>query len=561
MSGNRRTSKRKEAVQGKAPRQQKKEARLSRAGTPHHPAGQAPIPNQLWKAGNTAITQLLERRTGESHEGQMRKEGIEDHSPPFPVNAEELTGILGRGKPLEGDLQQHLAGMFGEDFSQVRIHDDGIADHLSRTLGAEAFTVGKHMAFREGNYDPGTAAGRGLLAHEAQHVASGQAAQVSPGAQGVQLKQERIDDVTTEMVGLPFTLRSAQGSGANQIPKGTTVTIVDWKGLSRTATVEATVKGKKITLDVPKLALEPASPKASGVRHYKVGLGAQQGSVEKGMKGVDDQRAKVKDWEARKGGFKKNPKAWEDNMKDLSDELKRREEEIAKKEATLSRMLVRQTMFNLFDPIIVKWVDHYNKTLAPKTKLDPNIAKSMLFQETRMGTTGEHLELPPYSWTDPNKHPIRSRFNLMQAIDSYGEQQLLMIEEMALPIFTKYKLDELKKLNKAKSMTNDELIAWGGGALWNAMKEYNQLDPATNKNLMGTTGKELYLDYSYWIRTGIRWLFFKYSITNDWGEAVRAFVGRPDPKKAPKEYKRSQNYKKDVLGRTGNTKDLEIGDK
>ena len=571
MSGNRHVAKQKEAVQGKAPRRQKKEARLSRAATPQHPASEIPIPSPLWKAGNAAITQLLGK--GPAALSQRRNPVLprddlqtktEDHSPPFPVNAEELTGILGSGKPLPGDQQQRLAGEFGEDFSQVRIHDDGIADHLSRTLGAEAFTVGNHMAFREGNYDPTTAAGRGLLAHEAQHVASSQAAQGSTGAQGVQLKNADpniIDKITDEMVGLPFTLRSAQGSPPNQIPKGTKVTVVDWKGVSRTAKVEATVAGKKITLDVPKLELDPVAPGATGVRLYKVGISKQQTAVEKGIKDVDEQRTKVKDWETQKGSFKKKPEAWEAQMKSLEGELKRREEQIAKKEETLSRMLVRETMYNRFDPIIVQWVNHYNKIFKPATNLDPNIVKSMLLQESSMGTYGEHLELPPYSWSSSEKQPIRSRFNVMQAVDSYSEQQLVMIKEMAPAIFKKHKLDELEKLHKSKGMTNTELWNWNSNALVNAMKEYNQVDPKTNKNLMGTEGKELYMDYSYWIRTGIRWLFYKYSITKDWPEAVRAFVGRPDPKKAPKEYKRSQKYKKDVMGRTGSTSDLDVSDK
>ena len=59
---------------------------------------------------------------------------------------------------------------FAADFGRVKIHTDGEADRLSRSLGARAFTSGGDQFFRRGEYAPSTPAGRETLAHELAHV-------------------------------------------------------------------------------------------------------------------------------------------------------------------------------------------------------------------------------------------------------------------------------------------------------------------------------------------------------------------------------------------------------
>jgi outer membrane protein OmpA-like peptidoglycan-associated protein len=53
----------------------------------------------------------------------------------------------------------------------VRLHTDATADRLSREVGALAFTAGQDVFFRAGNYQPDSATGLHLLAHEAAHTA------------------------------------------------------------------------------------------------------------------------------------------------------------------------------------------------------------------------------------------------------------------------------------------------------------------------------------------------------------------------------------------------------
>ncbi len=88
----------------------------------------------------------------------------------------------GGGQPLADTVRQPLEHAFRSDFSSVRIHADPQADRLSRSLQAEAFTLGRDIYFRKDNFAPGTAPGKRLIAHELTHVVQ-QTGQSTPGVQ------------------------------------------------------------------------------------------------------------------------------------------------------------------------------------------------------------------------------------------------------------------------------------------------------------------------------------------------------------------------------------------
>ena len=74
------------------------------------------------------------------------------------------------GNPLPARLRSELEPKFGADFSNVRVHTGSQSDSLNRSLGAQAFTHGSHIYVAGGKYNPGTGAGKHLLAHELTHV-------------------------------------------------------------------------------------------------------------------------------------------------------------------------------------------------------------------------------------------------------------------------------------------------------------------------------------------------------------------------------------------------------
>jgi Domain of unknown function (DUF4157) len=87
------------------------------------------------------------------------------------------------GRPLDAATREYFAARFGHDFSRVQIHADDLAANSVKEIGAQAYTVGSHIAFGAGRYAPESAEGRRLLAHELAHVVqqSGSAASAQPG--------------------------------------------------------------------------------------------------------------------------------------------------------------------------------------------------------------------------------------------------------------------------------------------------------------------------------------------------------------------------------------------
>jgi len=63
-----------------------------------------------------------------------------------------------------------MESRFGHDFSKVRVHNNTQAGESSAAVHALAYTIGRNIVFRAGQYAPGTTEGRRLLAHELTHV-------------------------------------------------------------------------------------------------------------------------------------------------------------------------------------------------------------------------------------------------------------------------------------------------------------------------------------------------------------------------------------------------------
>ena len=59
---------------------------------------------------------------------------------------------------------------FGRDFSGVRVHVGEQAARSARSVNALAYTVGNHVVFGYGMYNPQSEQGHHLLAHELAHV-------------------------------------------------------------------------------------------------------------------------------------------------------------------------------------------------------------------------------------------------------------------------------------------------------------------------------------------------------------------------------------------------------
>ena len=125
--------------------------------------------------------ELVQRR----HDGRTAAGDVDDG---FATN---LTG----GVALAGADRQFYEARMGYDFGDVRIHTGAAADDSARHIGARAFTLGRDVAFAHGEYQPASAGGRHLLAHELTHVVQqrsmARGVQRSPGPHEAEIERSR----------------------------------------------------------------------------------------------------------------------------------------------------------------------------------------------------------------------------------------------------------------------------------------------------------------------------------------------------------------------------------
>ncbi|ELY80083.1 eCIS core domain-containing protein [Natrinema gari] len=78
--------------------------------------------------------------------------------------------ISSRGRSLETSIQRAVEDRMGDSLGDVRIHTGPKAAQACDQINARAFTVGNHVAFNSGEYDPSSPDGQHVLAHELAHV-------------------------------------------------------------------------------------------------------------------------------------------------------------------------------------------------------------------------------------------------------------------------------------------------------------------------------------------------------------------------------------------------------
>lgn len=109
----------------------------------------------------------------------------------------------GGGQPLDGTVRRQMENVFQADLSDVRIHHDAAADDLNQAVSARAFATGHDIFFSQGAYNPGSSAGRELLAHELTHVmqhkGGGVRCKLAVSEPGDALERE-ADDVARQII-------------------------------------------------------------------------------------------------------------------------------------------------------------------------------------------------------------------------------------------------------------------------------------------------------------------------------------------------------------------------
>jgi len=78
--------------------------------------------------------------------------------------------ISSTGRSLDASIQRAMEDRMGDSFGDVQVHTGPTAASACESINARAFTVGNHIAFNSGEYDPNSAEGQHVLAHELAHV-------------------------------------------------------------------------------------------------------------------------------------------------------------------------------------------------------------------------------------------------------------------------------------------------------------------------------------------------------------------------------------------------------
>lgn len=105
--------------------------------------------------GNAYVQRVVSEAGGEK--GNEQKHAAESHA-------------HGGAQPIDAGTRSRMESAFGENFGDVRVHTGKEAGAVSEQLGARAFTRGRDIYFKEGEYEPSTRGGQELLAHELTHV-------------------------------------------------------------------------------------------------------------------------------------------------------------------------------------------------------------------------------------------------------------------------------------------------------------------------------------------------------------------------------------------------------
>ncbi|GLZ80368.1 hypothetical protein Afil01_51750 [Actinorhabdospora filicis] len=127
----------------------------------------------------------------------------------------------GGGSSLDNETRSDMEGRFGTSFSDVKVHTDGAAHASAKSVNAQAYTVGNNIVFQSGNYNPGSDAGRHMLAHELTHVVQQRSGPVdgSDAGGGVKVSdpgdrfEREASDNADKMMAEPSVQRCGDGCG------------------------------------------------------------------------------------------------------------------------------------------------------------------------------------------------------------------------------------------------------------------------------------------------------------------------------------------------------------
>lgn len=118
-------------------------------------------------AGNDGVRGLVQRA---AEAGSVESAVSVDGAGVVDPEASVAEVLRRPGQPLAPVVRHDMESALGHDFGDVRVHTDAAAATSAQAVQAQAYTVGSHVVFGEGRFQPGSTEGRRTLAHELTHV-------------------------------------------------------------------------------------------------------------------------------------------------------------------------------------------------------------------------------------------------------------------------------------------------------------------------------------------------------------------------------------------------------
>jgi len=106
----------------------------------------------------------------QEQEMQLQRKESDSSSPAYAPPAVHDVLNSSSGGPMDRSTRSFMESRFGQDFGDVKIHDDHTAAESASEINAKAYTSGNNIVFNKSQYSPDSNSGKRLLAHELTHV-------------------------------------------------------------------------------------------------------------------------------------------------------------------------------------------------------------------------------------------------------------------------------------------------------------------------------------------------------------------------------------------------------
>jgi hypothetical protein len=225
----------------RAVKSMKKRSTINAKPTPSVTPVTGPVLQRKCACGNQAMSGGECGECQKKHQELQRKAYTADNesSSAIPPVVDEVLGSGGHA--LESATRAFMEPRFGHDFSSVRVHTDARAGESAQAVNAQAYTVGSNVVFAPGQYQPATASGNALLAHELSHVVQ----QDTAGSQGSSPKaiSHPSDMAEREADAVAGSVLRNEPTAVSQLPSATMQTLSVGEGIGLGAGIGAGVAG------------------------------------------------------------------------------------------------------------------------------------------------------------------------------------------------------------------------------------------------------------------------------------------------------------------------------